>query len=146
MTDRRISDPREATPSRRLQAICAADAAWDGLLGIALCLSPWAGFAERIGLPAGRPWPVFEVLGVGTLSFAALLARAAAGRDTITTARAAALGNSAGAGTGLVALGLLQPLSATGTLTLALAATGCALFAGLEYTTSPAAPLPAARS
>jgi hypothetical protein len=56
---------------------------------MALCLSPWAGFAERLGLPAARPWPVFEILGVGTLAFAALLVRAARGRDTITIARAA---------------------------------------------------------
>lgn len=139
----RSSTPHPSAALRRLRTICAADAAWDGLLGAALCLSPWAGFAERIGLPPARPWPVFEALGVGTLAFSAVLARAARGVETAHTARIAAVGNTAGVAAGIAALVLLQPLPATGTLTLALATSGCATFAGLEWNPPPPAPTPA---
>lgn len=116
-----------------LRRICAADAVWDALLGIAFCLAPWPRFADAIGLPAAQPWPAFEIVGLGCFVFSGLLVRAARGSDTVLIARAAAIGNTAVAILGIAALALLEPLSSTGAFTLVLVTSVCALFAGLEF-------------
>lgn len=111
----------------RLPAVLAADAVWDGLLGIVFCLVPWS--AHR--LPAASPWPLFLVLGAGCFAFAALLTQAARGRNTVAVARLAAISNAAGMLVAIVVVVLLHtPLQAAA---VAVVGAGCGLFAVLEW-------------
>lgn len=117
-----------------LPAVLGADALWDVLLGVASGALAWPGRGRWLGLPTGGAWPVYALLAVGCLVFAALLVRAARGRDRIRVARLAALAN-AGAAAGAFAAGaLLQgTVRPGGTVVLVVAGAGCAAFAALEW-------------
>ena len=121
----------------RAVAVLAADAGWDALLGVVLCLLVWPTAAGALGLPDGRPWPVFLVLGLGCLGFAAVLARGARGVDTAGVTRVAMLGNAVATVAGVVTLLFVRaPLHTGGTVAVAIGTLGCAAFAILERRTS----------
>lgn len=111
-----------------LAQVLAADAVWDGVLGVAFCAVPWLG--RYAGLPAARPWPVFVLAGLACLAFAVVLARGARGPDATALCRVAAIGNAAAAVLASAAAVLLGGAPA---VALGLAAAGCLAFAVAEW-------------
>lgn len=94
--------------------------------------------AAALGLPAAGSWPVVLVLvvvGLGSLGCAALLIRASRRDDTAREiCGPTAIANGIGAVALVVLLVLLWPgVTALGAAGVAVAATGCAAFAGAEW-------------
>jgi hypothetical protein len=111
----------QSTTDLDLSRILGADAVWDLVLGVTLCVLPL--FIEG-------PWPLFVALGVGCLAFSAVLWRAASqNRIAVAVCQAAALGNALAVLAALVALTFYP----TAGLALAIVAVGCTVFATLEW-------------
>lgn len=111
-----------STTRLSLGRILGADAGWDLVLGVVLCVLPL--------ITDARPWPLFLVLGVGSLIFAAVLWRAASQSEgALQACQAAAIGNTLAVFAALTAIAF----SPGAALALAIAAVGCAVFAALEW-------------
>lgn len=117
---------------RALQRILAADAAWDLVLGIALCVAPWAG-RPVLGINIISWWPAFVIVGIGSLAFAFALLRAAQGIRIVETCTAAAIANGLSGGALILIVGLLGSLHDASTMLLLFVALVCGGFALLEW-------------
>ena len=114
---------------------------WDLLLGLTLLVVAVPAGAATLGLPANSllTTVVLVVVGVGSLAYALVLARAARHADA---AEAICASTAVANAVGVVALlailvTLRQELTVAGTTIAAVAAVGCAAFAGAEWSTRP---------
>lgn len=125
----------------RAQRVIAADAVWDTLLGIALIITAFPTGASALGIPTVSTLGsvVLAVVGVGSLAYAVVLARACRHADAAEGICApTAIANGAGS-IALVAvlIGFRAELDAVAPVVITVAAVGCAAFAGAEWIARP---------
>jgi 3-oxoacyl-[acyl-carrier protein] reductase len=122
-------------PGLSPRVILIADAAWDAILGAGLIAASAGSVTSPLGAGPLRPVPVPVAVGAVCLVVAALMFYASTGTQAAAACRLAAPANAAGAIAG-IALLITFPAAAHPYVTaLAVASTGCAVFATLEYQT-----------
>jgi hypothetical protein len=115
------------------RVILIADAAWDALLGGALIAASAGSVTRPLGAGPLRPAPVPVAVGAGCLAIAALVLCASTGTQAAAACRLVAPANAAGAIAGIALLILFPAAAHPYVAALAVASTGCAVFAPLEY-------------
>jgi hypothetical protein len=113
--------------------ILIADAAWDAVLGGGLIAASAAFVTRPLGAGPLRPVPVPIVLGAGCLAVAALMLYTGTGTQAAAACRLVAPANAAGAIAGIALLIAFPAAAHPYVAALAVASTGCAVFATLEY-------------
>jgi len=127
-------DPHSQKPGLPARAILIADSAWDALLGTGLIVAAVTPVTRPLGAGALRPWPLPVALGAVCLASAAFLLHASAGTPAARVCHAVSPANMTATLAG-VALLLAYPHAAHPyVVALAVASTGCAVFASLEWT------------
>jgi len=122
-------------PKARLlpRMILMADAAWDALLGGALIAASASSVTRPLGAGPLRPAAVPIIAGAACLAVAALMLYASTGTQAAATCRLVAPANAVGAIAGIVLLITVPAAAHSYVVALAVASTGCAVFATLEY-------------
>lgn len=123
---------RQSKTSAALRRLLAFDAAWDLLLGVLLCAAPWLGRLV-LGMDLAAWWPAFLIVGLASIAFGLLLARAAQGVNSVEICTAAAIANGVTAGVSMLAVSLIPFGNNATAVILLLVALVCAAFGFLEW-------------
>lgn len=115
-----------------MRRLLAVNAAWDLVIGIALCIIPFFS-ASVFGFNLKPWWPAFVIAGLLSIAFSVLLLRAARGIRSREICTTAAIANGLGAGAVMLAVSLIPIRNNTTNITLLLIALICAGFAFLEW-------------
>jgi hypothetical protein len=117
------------TPAPSARTILIADAAWDVLLGAGLIIAT----VNSAAAPALRPWLLFAVLAAACLAGAAFLLYLSTRPQAATACRSISPANMAATIAGITLLLAFPHLAHAYVVALAIASTGCAVFAVLEW-------------
>jgi hypothetical protein len=126
------ADPGLA-PAPSARTILIADAIWDALLGAGLIIATVNSATAPVSAPALRPWPLFAVLAAACLAGTAFLLYLSTQPQAATACRSISPANMAATIAAIALLLTFPHLAHAYVVALAIASTGCAVFAVLEW-------------
>ncbi|HEY3977476.1 MAG TPA: hypothetical protein VGM79_09410 [Streptosporangiaceae bacterium] len=116
--------------------ILKADSAWEVLTAAGLVLATVSSVTRRLGAATLRPWILPVAVAAGCLALAAFLLYASKQRHPADACRPLGVANLAAAALAIALMIVFPDAGHPYALALAIASTGCAIFAVLEWAVS----------